>query len=394
MSIEGKLTIDLHRENRGPCSASITSTRPVQIARLFKGKTAQQTLEAIPLLFSVCAKAQSSASVQALERAGRVEVPENTDYARQMIVLAETAREHVLRIALDWSRFLSGKPEQPDVKILMKLPVALTNALFSEGAAFNMGALVDVNASQVRALISGLETFLETRIFSEPLRVWQGRNGIAELKDWAESGDSIPAKLVCEILRRDWADVGGADTVFLPPLADDELERLFRDDSASAFVMPAPWSTTPLETSCLTRQSGVTLIRNLKDRYGTGLLTRLMARLVGLSRLPHQMSDLLVQCETAEKAKPSRSGSDVEGGYGVAQVEAARGRLVHLVELNQGVVQNYSILAPTEWNFHPEGPAACSLSRLHGGDEAELKTQAGLLINAIDPCVGYEVRVV
>ena len=80
-------------------------------------------------------------------------------------------------------------------------------------------------------------------------------------------------------------------------------------------------------------------------------------------------------------------------GLGLAQVEAARGRLVHGVVVEGDAVRDYAILAPTEWNFHPRGGLAGALAGLDADDEDALRGQAGLLIEAVDPCVGYELRV-
>ena len=43
-------------------------------------------------------------------------------------------------------------------------------------------------------------------------------------------------------------------------------------------------------------------------------------------------------------------------GTGLGLVESARGCLCHRVAVAAGRVSDYKILAPTEWNFHPEGP--------------------------------------
>ena len=80
-------------------------------------------------------------------------------------------------------------------------------------------------------------------------------------------------------------------------------------------------------------------------------------------------------------------------GTGIAQVEAARGRLVHRVELDGDRVQRYQILAPTEWNFHPRGVLAQGVKGLAVSNKALLRRQTELLINAIDPCVGYELQI-
>jgi Ni,Fe-hydrogenase I large subunit len=56
-------------------------------------------------------------------------------------------------------------------------------------------------------------------------------------------------------------------------------------------------------------------------------------------------------------------------------------------------IERYRILAPTEWNFGPEGPAARALADIAGRPVDIARTQAQLLIHAIDPCVGYDLEV-
>jgi Ni,Fe-hydrogenase I large subunit len=52
-----------------------------------------------------------------------------------------------------------------------------------------------------------------------------------------------------------------------------------------------------------------------------------------------------------------------------------------------GCVADYRVLAPTEWNFHPEGTLAGALTALpsHDGVSAEI------LSAAFDPCVACTV---
>ncbi|MDD5502568.1 MAG: hypothetical protein PHH26_03780 [Candidatus Thermoplasmatota archaeon] len=77
---------------------------------------------------------------------------------------------------------------------------------------------------------------------------------------------------------------------------------------------------------------------------------------------------------------------------GLAQVQAARGLLIHRLELRLGRVHHYRIIAPTEWNFHPEGIVAQGLKQLKAGNPNDLQRQAELFINAVDPCVQYELH--
>src|SRR5690606_20191461 len=91
----------------------------------------------------------------------------------------------------------------------------------------------------------------------------------------------------------------------------------------------------------------------LLARYGNGLLTRLAARLLELLALPQRMGELLNGPKLEREIRQSGYGNGT--GIGLGVVEAARGRLVHRVEAVDGKVVCFQILAPTEWNFHPEG---------------------------------------
>jgi uptake hydrogenase large subunit len=127
----------------------------------------------------------------------------------------------------------------------------------------------------------------------------------------------------------------------------------------------------------------------VRARYGPGILTRLTALLTELAEIPGKMRELAQGIEEAsgEAREPLR-----RGGTGIGVAEAARGRLIHAVEISGGLVRNYRILAPTEWNFHPKGAAAKGLARIALAEPARRELLARLFIAATDPCVAYELR--
>ena len=53
----------------------------------------------------------------------------------------------------------------------------------------------------------------------------------------------------------------------------------------------------------------------------------------------------------------------------------------------------YAIVAPTEWNFHPEGALVRGLVGSAADDAATLARATHLLVQALDPCVACEVEV-
>ena len=80
-------------------------------------------------------------------------------------------------------------------------------------------------------------------------------------------------------------------------------------------------------------------------------------------------------------------------GEGLAAVQTARGLLLHRARLADGQVMDYQIVAPTEWNFHPDGALVRGLSGLAVDDEPALELRARVAVQALDPCVGCRIEV-
>jgi hypothetical protein len=231
---------------------------------------------------------------------------------------------------------------------------------------------------------------LEQAIFGEELDRWQTENSLQELQQWALASQTLAQRLLRQLFDDDHSTAGSAQVSALPPLEPASIaERLFAEDG-DQFIAQPEWEGAPRETSPLTRSADHPLVDALKTNKGFGLAARLVACLSELSRIPAQLLDILDTLDAgAQLEEPPLRG----GGVGVGQIEAARGRLVHAVELAGENVRHYRILAPTEWNFHPQGAAARGLAHIaeRGGEHcADL---AKLFVMAVDPCVGAEVRV-
>jgi coenzyme F420-reducing hydrogenase alpha subunit len=127
----------------------------------------------------------------------------------------------------------------------------------------------------------------------------------------------------------------------------------------------------------------------LTQGTGNGLLPRLSAQLVELATLQQSLYICLEHLD--EPVEPLAAAT--EKGVGIAQVPAARGLLVHRVEVDRGRIRDYRILAPTEWNFHPRGVVARGLSTLSPVDTDTLERQARLFVTAVDPCVDYHLTI-
>lgn len=122
---------------------------------------------------------------------------------------------------------------------------------------------------------------------------------------------------------------------------------------------------------------------------GDRRLVRLVARLLELTDTVQWLAS--GDGETGPQRWFGCAATADHAGYG--WVETARGLLVHHVVLGREYIAAYRVLAPTEWNFHPDGSLVRELSTIEARDETELQTQAELPVVALDPFVAFEVHV-
>ncbi|MEO5338079.1 MAG: nickel-dependent hydrogenase large subunit, partial [Magnetospirillum sp. WYHS-4] len=180
------------------------------------------------------------------------------------------------------------------------------------------------------------------------------------------------------LLRKVEADgLAGYGACAIGPLPDFDPGAALAGDRDHRFVAAPDWGGQVFQTGPLARRWTETAA--LRERFGSGLLAHLQARLDELETLVPAMRRLAQGLEHDGGVLVPEGG-----GTGLGVVEAARGRLYHRIEIERGRIARYQILAPTEWNFHPRGPLA---EGLKGADPGP----ARLLVAALDPCVACEV---
>ena len=96
----------------------------------------------------------------------------------------------------------------------------------------------------------------------------------------------------------------------------------------------------------------------------------------------------------SEKVGAGGTASAVQAaaGRGRALVDTARGLQMHEIVLDGDRIADYFIVAPTEWNFHPQGRLAGWLMGRDTGNREELEAFAARAVAALDPCVRWELE--
>jgi hypothetical protein len=300
-----------------------------------------------------------------------------------MLALAEAMREHAWRMLLDWPDLMGREPAVGVLQAIVQTLTKLPQDLCPEGVCWRLGGELGPKAPETTlALLDDLDRLLERELLdaSVSLRQISDNRLFQGAMSW-----------LWETIRaQDLEGLGASAVAPLPALPLPELNTMLAQDENDEVVTRPTWRGGVHETGPLARMCSRAPVAALINRHGSGLLARLAARLLELLELPTMMRGRWRD----EPGSWRVEAFSPAPGIGLAVVETARGRLAHRVELSGDRVRRYQVLAPTEWNFHPEGPLVCGLINLSAEDRATLRRHATMTVMALDPCVGYRVNVV
>ncbi len=390
MTPEGKLSIQINPAKASGNRVVIRSTRPVYACRVFKGKAVAEALALLPVLFSICATAQSCAAVRACEQAQSVIPVNGTEAIRDCLVNMETLREHLWQVFLDWPNFLQTDIKQQGMVEIRAIQSAYQQVLLMDQPVFSVGGIKQLpELTGLDKITMQLSELLRQQVFGCSPEQWLSMDSYAQLQNWLEQAQTIAAEMLKKIISLDWADSGRCEISALPELDNGQLSALLQQENAAE---QPQWQGQSYETSSFTRTHSP-LLNVLRQQYGNGLLVRMVARLTEIA----QLSLKLIPEKSAVQELHISSSSYSDTGVGTGQAAAARGQLIHQVSIENHQITDYQILAPTEWNFHPEGVVAGALAQLQGNTDNSNtfnpEQQAHLIIKAIDPCVAYQLAI-
>lgn len=324
-----------------PRPHNLLGTRPDWVGRVTRGLPARRLPAALGSLFSLCGHPHATCSSLAVAAALGRDAP--VDAQTRAVLTQQTLREHLRRLWLDWPRLLAMQPGK-----------AVTDAeLHAAGRVLSQCPLFSGRPGD-------LQGWLQAHLFGMPPAAWLARweRGVC---DWA-----TPLQPVCQGLAS--AD---APLPALPPLPLPSGSEAWRRWAAALdddhFASQPRWLGACAETGIWTRQH-----LPAAQRPGTPAL-RLGARLAEIARL----------ALPGAAAWLALGALPLAAGEALAWVEMARGLLIHHVRLDgsgdAARVASCRVVAPTAWNFHPEGAVAAALESWQG--------HPGVLVAAYDPCV-------
>ncbi len=362
----------------------LRSGRLTRAAALLAVRPAGEAVRLLPTVFALCGTAQTLDGLAAVEQAAGIAVAAPHRAARRLLLLAETVGEHALGMARDWPALLDEAPDLEAAKPLRAALARLRPALYPQGDWSRPGGgELRPDRSQLADAIAAAEGAVCRLLAAPPEAVVADP---AALTAWARQGAAAPARLMGRVLAERLEDFGCGVFRPMPPGGPADLAGRLAADADGCYVAQPDSAGEVFETGPLARLSARPLAMALMAEHGNGLLARFAIRLMELKEALRDLAPLVHDLFDA----PGHGTPPDATGTGLGLVEAARGLLAHRVELAEGRVARYQILAPTEWNFHPAGPLVAGLT---GVPAADVRRRAALLVNALDPCVACAVAV-
>lgn len=298
-------------------------------AQLLLGQPAGKAVALVPRLFSLCGKAQGAAARLALGAARGEQAGEAALQDSARAVALEAIGEHLWRLLLDWPP-MCGQAVRKDEFLGWRNRL---QAVSSQAEAATLGA--------------GLLAWLAEQTL--PTTMQENTQTVGRLLPWIGAAQWA----------RQWID----EDFSLRPAFDGQ----------------------PAETGVLARRRDDTAVAALYSA-GQGVAARLAARYADLRFLAASLLEPQGLAGWLEAAP-------VDENIGLARVETARGLLLHLMQIKEGRVDRYIIVAPTEWNFHPQGAFTSEIVGCPASTRNEAEVAARRLALALDPCVACEIVV-
>ena len=386
---EGRLQIRLEIQSGLIDKVALHSTRPVGLSNALTGCEPAAIINRLPRLFSLCGVAQAVAGLTAVETALGFTPPPPQIAARRFLVVAEALEQTAWQLLLEGPRCIGLTPAFERLKRLRSLIAALRPQLFPDPFWNRIGGVqLRPDQTGLAATLAAITECLQPAIWGEPAlgQPWQERRDFAH---WLDQAATPVATLLRQLRDCGLADFGRCAILPLPSFNPERLAQRLAADDGQRFCARPDWEGVVYETGALARQWDEPLIAALRADHGNGLLTRWAARALESRAL---LAELREGLHTIV-AQPGAAVDVTATGAGLGVVECARGRLAHWVALAAGQVSRYRILAPTEWNLHPDGPLFQGLIQARTGQDATIRHAATLLVTALDPCVGFDLTI-
>jgi len=353
---------------------------------ILEAKNALDALVITPRVCGICGHAHLMATVRALEDAYKiagydVKLTQKAKNIREFTLLMEMAQNHFkwlyMVINPELEKLAAIKGEKKVLKgayaaSLASKAIAVFGGQWPHSSYMVPGGVTCdptyVDVLQAQSHLDELVKFFEKESLGTSLEAFLAFDSCKEFQSLSSDVATVEANLISTAMQ----EKGFAHDRFLvmgqhdfSHVAKLKGTRAFKIDSrhlslsdayapeAKSYAKNALYKDDFYEAGPLARMMSFSLpiIKNMHRRYKDSAYTRVMARIFELAFILQHAQTLLKDISVTQESVIDLSDIKSISAEGAGIVEAPRGSLVHKVSIKKGMIQEYRIITPTQFNI-------------------------------------------
>ncbi|WP_331773793.1 nickel-dependent hydrogenase large subunit [Sulfurospirillum sp. 1612] len=432
--VEGEATLELEWDHDKISYAKIKFANYRAIEKILQERHLLDALMVTPRVCGICSHSHVNASILAIEDCYRnlgidITLTQKAQYLRELILNAEKIQNHIKwfyflilpeLFKMNQKKFVLSEPFRD--KEWFEAQQAITNilkmgSLFSgqwpHGSYVMPGGVTcdPINSDVINAKnhLIKVKDFCEERLYGCSIEEFLAIESMQDIinmdstlehavyimkeKGFHQTGKSYDRFLTlggythCDAALKVFKTrVVKADVKFV----EESLENSFFQEKTKGFTYSksALYKKMFYEVGPLSRlmASKDALIRDCHRRCADSTITRIVARIKEIAILIQRSEMLLDNIDIRQKSlqTPKKLPKNITS-HGVGVIEAARGSLIHKVEVENGLIKSYDIIPPTVWNLGNGSPTNPSIAQkaIIGLDSVEA---ADFIFKSFDIC--------
>ncbi|MDF1875172.1 nickel-dependent hydrogenase large subunit [Sulfurimonas sp. SAG-AH-194-I05] len=417
--IEGEASVYFDTDDEKVVFSTIAFPHFRGMENILKGKNALDALVITPRVCGICGHAHLMACVRAIEDAYKnagesVVLSKKAENIREFTVVMEIIQNHLKWIYFVLLPELYKRSDSKQTSYPLKgafgaslatKAIALLGGQWPHSSYMVPGGITCdptyIEILQAQGFLEELIAFFEKESLGVALDDFLAYE---TCKEFAQ-GDADIAKIEAYLLQLGMHEKGLAYDRFIvlgkhqfSRQSKIKQTRFFSVDSKyvstvesfspneKTFARNALYKDEYYEVGSLSRMMSlqIPLIKNIHRRYKDSAYSRVMARVYEVAHLMKHVKELLSEVRIDENSFNKPAPIETLTASGVGIVEAPRGPLIHKIDIEKGMIKNYEIITPTQWNIGSSNKN--KLTPVQKTMQGHSKTDALFIFRTFDVC--------
>lgn len=381
--IEGEADLDFTIKDNVVKDVKIEFSFSRGIEEILKARHYKDALVITPKVCGICNHAHLLASVKAIENGYKnegvkVELSSKAKDIRNFTLNCELIQNHIkwlyMIILPQLEKYLKQNINKENYTKATNLSSKIIQALAifagqwpHSSYAIPGGITCDpsyVDVMQAQGLLNESIKFFETNVVGLPLDEYLAIDSVSNINNI--KGDL--ANVIKLLIDNGMADIGISYDKFIV-FSDDGFAKSGKSIKTNIFNVDSKYVKESNQINTLAKSvmyknqfyevgplsrammNKTKIIKSLHKSHKDSVLTRIFARVNEVAILLEQCNSILNNLKLNEDSCTIDKKIKLDNFQGTGIVEAARGSLIHKTTIQKGLISNYEIITPTQWNL-------------------------------------------